>query len=501
MNAYLTELPSWDEFSPPLPDADGPSGDAESVDEIVDGQTYNCTTTPHSITKTPDKVVTMNPDHEILWPGSLLQGTGYSAGIGSLAELPVRERAPLTLTIDLLTGDNTEEVENPDVASVNQAIGSLIQKAHDAGHTAGSNVLYKQERMHSLAQAMLGMGVSASYVGNEIQSNLEVSFSAERTNMTAYFIQRMFTVSMVLPQTPGEVFSEAFTEDKLEQQIELGRIGPENPPVYVSNVTYGRMLMFSLSSDKTEGEIRATLNVVLQSPDGSGGGGSLTSEQKLLLENAQIQVVTIGGDASHALSLIRSGDLSEFFQEDAALTSARPISYSVRNLGDNSLAKVSETTNYNLKTCAAEALEPIGEIYEITMTRLTCLEQGGLLCGAPCQLFNRYEFFVEDVHGQTRISNWSSGVGSLLCASDYWDMDNLPAAARPQIILHYDGRESFRLHGNLQQLGVPVFKWNRTFSGRITPGNYNYRVWDETGQQCGRMQVRYNVKRVDYVYD
>src|SRR5262245_4891723 len=187
VDEFLNSLPTWEEFSPTKPDADEATGDPAQIEEVVDGRKYNCETTPYSITRTPDKIVTMNPDYEVLWPGSLLQGQGYAMGIGSLAELPIRERAPLTLSIDLLTHDNTRTVDNPTLASVNQAIGELIQAATDAGHLAGSNALFTQERMHSVNQGLLKLGLSAKYTGAEINSNLEVSYSAERTNVTAYF--------------------------------------------------------------------------------------------------------------------------------------------------------------------------------------------------------------------------------------------------------------------------------------------------------------------------
>jgi len=141
VNAYLKDMPSWDEFSPTIPDVDMATGDSEFINEIVDGEEFECVTTPYSITRTPDKIITMNPDSEILWPGSLLQGKGYAEGLGSLAELPIRERAPLQISIDLLTANNTMTVTNPNLATINQAIGSLIETAHNAGHSAGSNVL------------------------------------------------------------------------------------------------------------------------------------------------------------------------------------------------------------------------------------------------------------------------------------------------------------------------------------------------------------------------
>jgi hypothetical protein len=500
VNEFLTELPTWEEFSPLKADADDATGDPEVINETVDGTEFNCTTTPYSITRTPDKIVTMNPDHEILWPGSLLQGKGYAEGIGALAELPIRERAPLAISIDLLTQDNTRTVEKPTLASVNSAIGELIQAASDAGHTAGSNVLYTKERMHSVSQGLLKMGLSAKYTGAEISSNLEVSYSAERTNVTAYFIQLIFTVSVVLPSTPQAFFSSSLTAAKLQEQVDRGRIGADNLPVFVSNISYGRMLVFSLSSDKTEAEINATLNVVLES-GGNGGGANLTAEQKALLENSQIKVVTVGGDASHALALIRSGNLSEFFQTDASLTSARPISYTVRNLADNSIAKVSETTEYSLRQCAPVAMVPTGAKYRITMQQLTYVEWGGLTCGGLCPLITGYDFYVNEESGQTHVATYDPTVGAAICSGNSWPIQWNGGAARDvEVTLHKDGRDSVRFFGNIRQVS-PFVSWDLTYRNQMPTGNLTYTRWDSPTGECWRFRVTFNVTKVEDVFD
>ncbi|HET6348764.1 MAG TPA: thiol-activated cytolysin family protein [Candidatus Krumholzibacteria bacterium] len=366
VNKYLATLPAWSAFSPPLADADVAVGDTVDTSEQIENQPYNCTTQPYSMTRTPDRVVTLNPDVEILWLGALLQGKGHLGGIGSLAELPVRQRAPLKLSIDLLTGDNSKEVSSPSLTSVTSAIGELIQKAQDAGHMSGSDIFFTEETAHSLTQAALEMGLSASYMGASIKASLSANISDETRTVTAYFVQRMFTVSMELPQTPGDVFSDAFTADMLQEQINRGRIGPDNPPVYVSSIAYGRILMFSFTSTASLSDIKGTLSALY---NGGEFGGSLSAQYQNVLENAQIQVVTVGGDASAALSLIRSNDLGAYFTQDAPLTTAKPISYTVRNLGDNSIASVSETTTYNLKTCEPAEVPITGSAYTLHFTK------------------------------------------------------------------------------------------------------------------------------------
>jgi hypothetical protein len=497
LETFFRDLPAWETFAPILPDADEPVAEPDTSEEVVGEETYDCTTTPYSLTRTPEKIVTLNPDAEILWPGVLLQGDGHLQGIGSLAELPIRQRAPLTLSIDLLTEANNRTVTAPDLASVNSAVGELIQAAHDAGHVAGSNIFFTQETMHSVAQASLKMGISASYMGAEVESSLEGSISAEKSRITAYFVQRMFTVSMVLPQSPEAVFSDAFTQAELDRQVELGRIGPDNLPVFVSSVAYGRILMFSFISDATEAEIRQTLNVVYNGGE-FGGGGELSSDQRAILENAEINIVTVGGDADNALALIRSGDLRDYFAEDAALTSAVPISFTVRNLADNSIAKVSETTNYNLTECVPQDLEPTGAEYEITLNQIQMLERGPILACSGCIATPKYALYVEDVQGSTIAARKDNvSVFDLFCVDEIHD---LQARRTIRVSLHFDGRDQVRIYGNLE-LVDPGANWSYDirFRNSIPTGNRAASRWSNF--DCQRIALRYNVRKVGDLFD
>lgn len=372
LDAFFSAVPEWSTFSPLLPASNVATGSPSDLGTmLIDDDPYTCTVTPYSLANTPDKVVTLNPDVEVLWVGSLLQGNGYRGGIGSLAELPIRQRAALDVTINLLADDTRRTVTDPTVATVTQAIGELVSSAAAAGHRAGSNIEYRSEVTHSVVQAMIKMGLSANYSGANIRAELGASINTEKRTVTAYFAQQMFTVSMVLPQRPQDVFSDAFTEDVLADQVGRGRMGPSNPPVFVSSVTYGRILMFTFTSTSTEAKINQTLNAMY---DKMELGGELSSELRTVLDNAEIRVITVGGDAENALALIRNNNLAEYFAADAPLTTARPISYTVRNLKDNVTAQVSETTDYNLQQCAPSTLVATGAEYEIWPDRLRAVE-------------------------------------------------------------------------------------------------------------------------------
>jgi hypothetical protein len=460
LEQFFNQTPAWDQFSPPKPDEDVAVGEPTVEEVMIEGAPYDCTTTPYSLTRTPDKIVTLNPDVEVLWVGSLLQGQGYLGGIGSLSELPIRQRNPLTVTIDLLAENINRTVSNPTLATSNQAVGDLVQQAMDEGHVAGSNILFTKESMYSYNQMALKMGLSASYSGATIKASLSSDLSDETRTMTAYFVQRMFTVSMVLPQNPEDVFSDEFTGDMLAREQKSGRMGPDNPPVYVSSISYGRILMFSFTSTASETDINATLNVMY---NGGEFGGELDTKYKDILETAQIRVVTVGGDANQALALIRSNDLGQYFAEDAPLSTAKPISYTIRHLKDNAIASVAEATEYNLKQCTPQAIPVTGSEYYITFTSV-CGENFPFVDDGLAEgLFDAeayYTFSVEDATGSHKGIEWMSQkefdyVWKLKAGQCRTLVDRAGQSAQPiKVRIHHDGRDNVRVLGTFWDADV-----------------------------------------------
>lgn len=381
VNEYLLALPSWGEFSPTDWSSNEPTGATDSNTYASGNTIYECTTTEYSLTETPDKTTIFNPDAEILWLGALLQGKGYADGLGSLAELPIRQRAPVTVFIDLLSENVSRTVENPDPSSIARAVGDLVEQAQNQGHQAGSDIFFLEQVTHSLEQASLDLGLSVRYLGTNVKSQLEYDRSVEKKTLTAYFVQQMFTTSLVLPQTPGSFFSEEFTEDLLREQIDRGRIGPQNLPTFISSIVWGRMLMLTMTSTHSVEEMRAALTA----SRASIGSGSIDGTSLTVLDESEIRVSTVGGVDDGVEELIKTGRLGEYFDAAAPLTAARPLSYTVRNLADNTIAAVSETTVYNVEECTARPADATGAKYRITLDKLRLIEDGcdGAFSPAP----------------------------------------------------------------------------------------------------------------------
>lgn len=359
VDEYVADLGSWEDFSPLLETVEEPVGEAseteETVEETINGAlqnvTYVCTETPISLTDTPREIVMYEPNASIMWVGNLIQGDSYAGGAGTFEELSIRQRDTLRLSIDLLTGGNYAEVPSPTLTSVQSAIGELIQAATDAGHRSGSSIDYEEALSYSAREGALRLGLSGNYMGASAAAELEVSRAANERTMTAHFVQKMFTIAIELPQSPGDMFSDELTQAIWDQQVAAGNIGPNNLPVYIAQITYGRTMTYTLTSTHSESRMRAA---IAASYDGLVGGGSGYTEAELreTLGQQNIRVTTIGGEGQNALNLISSGNLAEYFTTDAPLTSARPLSYQLNFLGDNTVAKVSETTAYTRRECS-----------------------------------------------------------------------------------------------------------------------------------------------------
>ena len=283
--------------------------------------------------------------------------------------LPIRQRAPLTISIDLPTQNNTRVVENPALGTVKQAIAGLQEAAKNEGIRAGGEIIYQEVDSYTAEQASLSLGLSVRYMAAKVRGRLAIAGSAETTSLQIFFKHEMFTVSMETPQTPGALFSSEFTQAILDEQVALGRIGPDNIPVYVSEVTYGRMLVATMTSTYSRSELKAALEASLRA---AKLGVALEAESARVFEEGEteIEVWALGGGDENVRNAIRSGNLKEYFNETAEVDLAVPLAYTMKSVSDNAIATVSETTTYTKRECLGTAyFTDVGE-WQAAVTKL-----------------------------------------------------------------------------------------------------------------------------------
>ena len=88
---------------------------------------------------------------------------------------------------------------------------------------------------------------------------------AEQKRIVARVDQLMALIdNLEAKQTKKRDLSTRFTKASLLEQQRLGRIGQGNPPVVVSNITYGRMLLYSVTAKASSSDLQGALNDLAQ---------------------------------------------------------------------------------------------------------------------------------------------------------------------------------------------------------------------------------------------
>jgi hypothetical protein len=356
LDAFVASLPDWSVVSPTMPENDGVPTDAESVADQVaamDGTLYTCKTTKYSITHNPSEIVLYNPDAAVLWPGALIRGRSHLQQ-GSLELLAVSRdrRAPLGISIQgggilgIPNGVSTI-VEQPVGSTIREGINQLVANALGADVAVGVGASSSTSvESHTSTQALLSLGLDARYLGVEASGRLNYERDVDQHTYTAYFVQRLFTVSIDLPEQPSSLFADSVTAADLQQ---LG-ISADNLPLYIDSVSYGRILLFSFTSRDSREQIAAALEFAYKSPVGGVNGFSEADLQQTL-RTARIEIFALGGPDTGVTNLIRSGNLASYFEAPLAINQVEPISFTIRNLGDNRLARVANTTEYDVREC------------------------------------------------------------------------------------------------------------------------------------------------------
>jgi thiol-activated cytolysin len=125
------------------------------------------------------------------------------------------------------------------------------------------------------------------------------------------------------------------------------------PPAYVSSVTYGRMVLFTFESAYSDEEMGAALDFAYNG--GADVSGNVSVSYKDIISSSKITAFILGGDAGTAVQAIDSYDALIAFIKGGGNYSkdspGAPIAYKLNYLKDNSPARMSETTNYDVQTC------------------------------------------------------------------------------------------------------------------------------------------------------
>ena len=375
-----------------LPAADPKFIEGPPSEPTRDGD-YSCTEHDVGETIQLDRVVAYEANSEALWPGALVSGRSVTSG---LLTQRVLARAPMSFSVSLssLTGERSAWLESPDLSSYREALASLLNSELE-GATA-ANIVAEIEEVHSEKQLELALGVRADGLGalGKIGGSLELDKSEIRSRFVVRYIQSYFTADVDPVERPSALFAPEVSFDDVAEQIP-----PDDPTAYVSSVTYGRIIMFTVTSSVSSSELRAALEFAYGQGVGVSGEVSLSNEE--ILEQSTITAYVLGGSGDLAA---RNIDSLEGLRELIATggnyspdSPGAPIAYRLNYVADNSPARLSLSQQYTVRDCAR-----VSQRVQITLRGIKVEEAGddggelelfGVVWaagqGEPAELFHR----------------------------------------------------------------------------------------------------------------
>ena len=222
----------------------------------------------------------------------------------------VAKRKPLNISVSIIgvAEKSSATVENPSLSRVREAYQPLLSTANTAGLTPAANSVFSVRELHHSSQFSLAVGVNIqAQVTPTFATNLGASFgvdqSSEKQSYVARFAHRYFTIDIDLPANPSDLFEEFPT------------LTGEVSPVYISSVTYGRMVLFNLKSNRSNLEINAALTAGLSIQDRVDFSTDLSTSHRDTLSQTDINSTVIGGSSTVCGGVTSIEDLGECIHE------------------------------------------------------------------------------------------------------------------------------------------------------------------------------------------
>ena len=335
-----------------------PVDTTESVEQ--DGNVArSCVRTTYDMQNNFQDVAILRPTSDVVWPGALVEAN--QSLLDGLPEPARFARSPVKIRLDLPgMGENgTKTIDNPDAASVQTAIDESLEwwnaNAYQDGYVNASSSSNRITTSYSSTQASLDVGLNVAWATGDVQSQFNYETNEERRVVMSTYKQAFYTVSFIQESgaRPEDVFGAGVTTDEVRAAFNSSA-----PPAYISSVTYGRIIMFRMetASSYTSAEVEAAFKYAA----GTQVDADLEARYQEILSSSTVEVVTLGGNAavaSEAVTARTAGDLEPIITGDNAVYSRSnpgvPISYTVKYLKDDQLAKLGYTTRYTATECTS----------------------------------------------------------------------------------------------------------------------------------------------------
>jgi hypothetical protein len=283
----------------------------------------------------------MDPTSDVIFLGGLIKLETLKTGE---YQPVIVQRKPLVFSTSItnINGSPTDTIKNPSQkSSVNEAIQRVLNR--EVRGSVPAKIVKTVEQIYTKEQASIAANANASGWGAKVSATFNWNNTKVKSRYLIKFYQEYFSLSVNLPSKPS---------DFVKDHKEVSKLGTCSP-VYVSNIKYGRVAMFSLESEQTVDSMGGKVDASF-----SFAGKSVDVHYELafkeMMNKSTMKVLVAGGDPTQAASINSPQSFHDFIAGSANFTpTSQPvaIAYTLRFLQNNAVAKVVLATKYDVQSC------------------------------------------------------------------------------------------------------------------------------------------------------
>jgi thiol-activated cytolysin len=369
IDSYIRGLGKLPEQDPSV--EEGPQGASQREGD------YSCSTQNFKETRQYDKIVAYAANSESLWPGALIAGDAVYSGLFTQIVLP---RQPMSFSVSLenIAGGRSATMTDPSLSSFRDALGGIL--AAEVTGATPANIYAEIEEVHSKDQLAIAIGADVDWITGGVSASFDFNDQSKKSRYLVKYAQAYYTVDVDAPASPSAALGDGVTLDEVKTRMPEG-----SPPLYVSSITYGRMVLFTFESEYSAQEIGAALDFVYHG--GVDVSGNVSVSYQEMLSKTKISAYILGGSGGDAAMAIDSYEaLMAFIHAGGNYTRespGAPIAYKLNYLGDNAPARLSFTEDYTVKTCERVSQQVLVKLKGIQV------ESAGGDSGDDLELFGR----------------------------------------------------------------------------------------------------------------
>lgn len=295
------------------------------------------TTTRYKMSQSFDETIVLDPKNDILYPGCVIKAN--SIADGTYAAITGVEVGPVTISIDKSA---TSEEESDKIST--EILKNIRMSDYKKQLSRWANMNFKESAVISMQDFQtimskkdleIKLGVSVNHSVASIANKFDFKSESNENKFLARFIQRTYTVTMDFPKNET-IFTEV--DKKLIKDF---------VPVYVSSISYGRMVFMSIVTKHNSTDVKNALDAVVNKV--VNANLNLDAKYSKIIEESNINIVAVGGGIpEHAVVAEGLEGIKLFLSSNMELQKFSPISFTLRYAHDNSIARVVSGTEFEV---------------------------------------------------------------------------------------------------------------------------------------------------------